>query len=154
MIKTMFDCIIIGAGEAGAAAALAAARNKIKVLVLDREARGLPAFDGEQGESKGSSEVVAVEKNIVSFSVETKSGKVFYGRSIIIATGKNGGELETITAKELSGNIKVDANMATSVEGVFAIGGCNNALDGDETVKTGEGAKAALAVAEYLKGSK
>ncbi len=147
----MYDCIIIGTGKAGMAAAAGAARHKLKTLVISKERNSAEEMSDEFLEFKDNTEVSGVEKNIVSFSVEVKSGEVYYARSIIIASGKGGSEFESIISEDLNGRIKVDANMATNVEGIFAIGGANNALDGDNLVKAGEGAKAALAVTEYLK---
>jgi NADH-dependent peroxiredoxin subunit F len=113
----MYDCIIIGGGPAGMTAAIYTARKKLKTLLVAKEAGGQMVWSSdvenytgfsfitgadltlkfeehlksipEDLEVKYGEEVVELEKNITSFAVHTKSGEVYYGRSVIIASGKN-----------------------------------------------------------------
>jgi alkyl hydroperoxide reductase subunit F len=112
----MYDCIIIGAGPAGLTAAIYTARKKLKTLVLSKDIGGQMAWSSDVENYTGFSfitgveltqkfkehayklkedleildgeEVVKLEKNISSFIAETKSGKSYFSKSVIIATGK------------------------------------------------------------------
>lgn len=112
----MYDCIIIGAGPAGMTAAIYTSRKKLKTLVLAKEVGGqmirssdIENYSGfhmitgseltakfeehlktvkEDLELQLGVEVITLEKNITSFSVEDKKGNIYYGKSIIIASGK------------------------------------------------------------------
>lgn len=175
----MYDVLVIGAGPAGQAAGLYAALNKLKVLVIDkeipgRENDGFPLFEGVNlaaifSESLKSSrknlefkkaEVVAVEKNVVSFSAETRNGQVLYGKTVIIASGRDPstGEacvtFDTLTLKDYNSGVKINIDMQTSVPGIFAAGDVVAAMLGDAFTAAGGGARAALAAFSYLNGVK
>jgi 2-polyprenyl-6-methoxyphenol hydroxylase-like FAD-dependent oxidoreductase len=47
-VATTFDCVIIGAGLAGSAAAAVMARDGVRVALVDPRASGLPAFKAEK----------------------------------------------------------------------------------------------------------
>jgi len=166
----MYDCIIIGAGTAGMSAGIVSAQKKLKTLViakqvsksvLDDETELVKFSDVEKKFEKTlhdesevlefkETEVISIEKNVVSFSVEIKNGEIIYSRSIIIATGKVGADFDGITDKDQEGKIKVDANMVTNVEGVYAIGGANNAYHHNVMIGVGEAAKAVAGVGKFL----
>jgi len=152
-------------------AGVCAAANKLKTLVVTKE---LSAFkdsgsglfsdselrqqfrktlkdDRKHLELKDGTEVINLEKNVVSFSIETHTGEVIYGKSVIIATGKNDLVFDLLTYKAGTGRIKVNARMQTNVPGVFAAGEANDAGENkDILVCAGEGAKAAAEAREYL----
>jgi thioredoxin reductase len=175
----MFDVIIIGSGPAGMTAAIVAARNKLKTLVLTKDFGGNAA----QGDSPENStdfslfteedlvlkfkqqlnsskdflelkfgvEVEGIEKNIVSFSVTTKENKIYYSKSIIIATiDDSSNDFDHLTDKDGFGKIKVTASMETSILGIFAAGGTINASEEQALIAAGEGAKAAMTASDYL----
>lgn len=170
----MFDVIIIGSGPAGMTAAIVAARKKIKTLVLSKE------FESDRLEKssdfsmittseislkfqeslnsskeylelKLNTEVIAIEKNIVSFSVTTKDDHIYYSKSVIIAAGSNSAnDFDHLTDKDDFGKIKVTASMETSILGIFAAGGTINASEEQVLIAAGEGAKAAMTASDYL----
>ncbi len=304
----MYDCIIIGAGPAGMTAAIYTARRKLKTLVLSKESGGQMVLSNDVENYTGFSmitgadltlkfqehlatlkddlemqlgaEVVSLEKNITSFSVEDKKGNSYYAKSVIIASGKQarhlgipgedkffgkgvsicatcdaplyknktvavvgGGdsamdailalskvaskvyvinindelsgdevvkqkvlqaanveihsaskateikgnasvsaitvqkldkpavelvvqgvfveigytpsnEFDHITEKNKAGEVKVDANLQTSIPGIFAAGDINDAWGDQIVIAAGEGAKAAIAVSNYLNRQK
>lgn len=112
----MYDLIIIGAGPAGMTAGIYAARKNLKTLVLTREIGGQMAWSSdienysgfefvtgheltqkfkehllsipENLELKEGVEVVNLEKNITTFVITDKQGKLYYSKTIIIATGR------------------------------------------------------------------
>ncbi len=173
----MYDLIIIGAGPAGLSAGIYSAKNKIKTLVLAKEFSALEVKDNaglitykgikEKFEAEISKnpeflklelgqEVVALEKNIVSFSVEVKSGTLYYCKAVIIAAGKKvSGESETdfelLTLKDQEGEIKVGTDMKTNISGIFAAGGVVSSPFTDVLISAGEGAKAAISANSFLK---
>jgi len=112
----MHDLIVIGAGPAGMTAAIYAARKNLSTLVLTKETGGQMAWSSdienysgfelttgieltkkfkdhvlsipEKLELKEGVEVVALEKNITTFVITDKQGKLYYSKSVIIATGR------------------------------------------------------------------
>lgn len=109
---TPYDCIIVGAGPAGITAAIYLARKRLDILVITLDIGGqallstdvenytgytmipgqelvrrfeehLEAFDVETIYDK----VIRVEKHEKLFNIKTKT-KVFWAKSVIIATGK------------------------------------------------------------------
>jgi thioredoxin reductase len=170
----MYDVIVIGAGPAGMAAGIYAAANNLKTLVITKElsVHEEGSFDilgnnflSEQFqknlkdnqkllELKNKTEVINIEKNVVSFSVEIKSGEIIYCRSLVLASGKSDLIFDLLTYKAGTGRIKVDARMKTNVPGIFAIGDVNDSGSKNLLAAAGEGAKAALAAGEYLASSK
>jgi thioredoxin reductase (NADPH) len=173
----MYDVIVIGSGPAGLAAGIYAARNKIKTLLLSQSQAGYPAMaslslvsfenlkkefeealleNKEFLERKLGEEVTSLEKNVVSFSVEIKSGQLYYAKAVIIASGHNdktsGGNssFDLLTLKNSSERIKVKANMSTNIKGLFAAGGVTERTRGDVFISAAEGARAALSAIEFL----
>lgn len=157
----MYDCIIIGAGPAGMTAAIYTARKKIKTLLLTKEVGGqmvwssdIENYSGftmvtgaeltakfqkhmesltEDLEVKVGAEVVTLEKNITSFVVEDKQGNTYFGKSIIIASGKMPKHLGIAGEKEFLGHgvstcATCDAPLYKN-KNVAVIGGGNSALD-------------------------
>ncbi|HYV33722.1 MAG TPA: FAD-dependent oxidoreductase [Candidatus Limnocylindria bacterium] len=168
----MYDVIVIGAGPAGLAAGLTAAKNKLKTLVLAKEISVVPEDDGlnlldfkqlqkelkklqkekpEFLEQMEKQEVTSLEKNIVSFSVEVKSGQNFYCSTVIIASGPKQAEFDLLTYKDFNGKIKVDEHMQTNIAGIFAAGQATTTESKEVFVIAGEGAKAALSAKRFLK---
>ena len=175
----MYDVIVIGGGPAGIAGAIYSARNKLHTLLLSKE---VPLFQSAvsnggffgmyeinqefQTELKlntgllelaKNEEVVSLEKNIVSFSVEAKSGRIYYSRAVIITSGQNqdsgagNTEFDLLTHKDINGKIKVDERMRTNITGIFAAGGVTTTLSYDIFISAAEGAKAAISAFEFFK---
>ncbi len=171
----MYDVLIIGAGPAGKAAAIQAAAFKLSVMVA---AKDEPAHE-EMAENvllnnavinqkfkeavssgvvlyKSSLTITGLDKNIVSFSAEDKSGEIFYARAVIIAVGFDSqknmayADFESITHKDFAGRIKVDANMATNIPGLFAAGDVTASFGLGAMLSASEGVKASLAAKEFL----
>lgn len=161
------------------AAALTAIKLKLKTLLVAKEfsvtATGEEAFgffdtkkmhkavlaeaknSGQLLELHLKQEVTSLEKNVISFSVETKSGQIFYGKTVVVATGENAVNHEGNTAfdltafKDFKNKIKVDAQMATNVPGLFAGGSVLSGAPGNTTTSAGEGARAVLSAKSFLK---
>ena len=170
----MHDVIIIGAGPAGLTAAVYASRHKLNTLVLAKAKAPKHAekfsvagfsysalvhqFDqllktsGAGLEFKDKQEIISIEKNVVSFSVENKRGEIFYAKNVIMAYGA-GNELgfENLTAKTADGKIKIDSRQATNVPGIWAIGDAAVGAKKDVFTSAGEGARAVLSI---ISGSK
>ncbi len=125
-----WDVIIIGAGPGGLSAAIYAARAKLSVLVIDKEAipggwiaktwiiedyPGFPEGEGEklaeamekQARSFGAKILYREEVVDVSFgrphTVRLRSGKEFTAKVLIIATGSNPRQLNVKGEKEFIG---------------------------------------------------
>lgn len=157
----MYDCIIIGAGPAGLTAGIYAARKKLKTLILTKEVGGQMAWSSDVENYSGFSlvtgadltqkfleqakalsedleiteavEVVHIDKNITSFVIEDKTGKIYYGKTVIIATGKKPRMLGIPGEKEFLGKgvalcATCDAPLYKKKQ-VVVIGGGNSALD-------------------------
>ncbi|MEZ4180049.1 MAG: FAD-dependent oxidoreductase [Candidatus Doudnabacteria bacterium] len=157
----MYDCIIIGAGPAGMTAGIYAARKKLNTLILAKEAGGQMVWSSDVENYSGYSmisgaeltlkfeehlqavkedlevklgiEVVNLEQNITSFAVEDKEGNVYYGKTVIIASGKTPRHLGVPGEKEFFGRgvavcATCDAPLYKGKETVV-IGGGNSAMD-------------------------
>ncbi len=128
--KKDWDVIIIGAGPGGLAAAIYAARAKLSVLVIDKEAipggwisktwiiedyPGYPAGEGEklaeimakQAKEFGATILYREEVVDVAFGaphvVKLRSGKEFTAKALVIATGSNPRQLNVPGEKEFIG---------------------------------------------------
>jgi len=108
-----YDLIIIGAGPAGVAAGIYAARQKLSILIISKEVGGqvakkavdienYPGFEKISGPDLvelyqkqitandlkvTEDEVVDIEKTNENFTVKTKSGKDYEAVAVIIASG-------------------------------------------------------------------
>ena len=157
----MYDCIIIGAGPAGMTAAIYTARRKLNTLVLAKSAGGQMVWSAdvenytgfsmitgadltlkfqehlaalkEDLEMKLGTEVVKLDKNITSFSVEDSQGNVYYARTVIIASGKVPRHLGIPGETELFGK---GVSVCATCDGplykgkdVAVAGGGNSAMD-------------------------
>ena len=158
------------------AASLYASKGKLKTLVVAKEILDLPkentldffsgtdlkkSFEDELKRNKKylqleKQEVVSLEKNIVSFAIEFKTGAMEYAKSVIIATGQNRQTKEgntvfdLITLKDMQGKIKVDSGMKTNVPGIFAAGEATDVSSADSFTIAGQGATAAMSVINFL----
>ncbi len=97
-------------------------------------------------EVKGELSVLAItvqplHKPIVELAVQGVFVEVGYEPSI---------SFDHITDKNVDGEIKVDQNLQTSVPGIFAAGDINDDWGEQIVIAAGEGAKAAMAVSNYL----
>lgn len=157
----MYDTIIIGAGPAGMTAAIYTARRKLKTLVLSKNVGGQMVWSSdvenytgftmitgadltikfeehmeslkEDLDIKLDKEVVAIEKNITSFNVTDKAGEIYYGKTVIIASGKEPKHLGVPGEQEFYG--KGVATCATCDAPLYknkvvaVVGSGNSALD-------------------------
>ena len=157
----MYDCIIIGAGPAGMTAAIYTARKKLKTLVLAKEAGGQMVWSSDVENYTGFSmisgadltakfqdhlntlkedlevkigvEVVNVEKNITSFTIQDSQGGEYYSKTVIIAAGKVPRHLGIVGEKEFYGHgvstcATCDAPLYKGKK-VAVVGGGNSAMD-------------------------
>ncbi|MCL5666612.1 MAG: FAD-dependent oxidoreductase [Patescibacteria group bacterium] len=127
----MYDVIIIGAGPAGMAAGIYAARRKLKTLILSRDCGGQMALSGgvenymgfslisgadlaqkfrehlesikEDLELLEGKEIVNLEKNITVFAAQDKTGALYYGKTAIICSGRTPRHLGVPGEKEFLG---------------------------------------------------
>lgn len=107
--------------------------NNAKVLEVVGESRvaGLRIFKADRTE-----ETLSVSGVFVEIGYEPSLG------------------FDRLTDKNEKGEIKVDQNLQTSVPGIFAAGDINDAWGEQIIIAAGEGAKAAMAVSNYLNGVK
>ncbi len=168
----MYDVIIIGSGPAGLVASIYTAKNNLKTLILTKELLDysehndfqLLSFAKIQDEFENvvkqkpdllelqrKKEIISLEKNIVSFSVEVKNGTLYYSKVIIVACGGVSTEFDLITHKNLEGRIKINANMETNIPGIFAAGNVTQTLKNDILTSAGQGAKAGNSAVQFLK---
>ena len=157
----MYDTIIIGAGPAGMTAAIYTARRKLKTLVLAKAVGGQMIWSAdvenytgfsmisgadltlrfqehmaslkEDLEVKLNVEVVKLDKNITSFTVEDSEGNVYYAKSVIVASGKNPRHLGVPGEEKLYGKgVAVCATCDGPLyknKDVVVVGGGNSAMD-------------------------
>jgi NADH-dependent peroxiredoxin subunit F len=157
----MYDVIIIGAGPAGMTSAIYTARRKLKTLVLAKDIGGQMIYSADVENYTGFTmitgadltlrfqehmtslkedlevqlgvEVVKMDKNITSFSVEDSKGNVYYAKTIIVASGKLPRHLGVPGEQELFGKgVAICATCDGPLykgKDVAVVGGGNSAMD-------------------------
>ncbi|WP_308639443.1 FAD-dependent oxidoreductase [Paenibacillus silvisoli] len=178
----MFDIIIIGAGPAGASAALFAAKAGKKTLLIDSdksmtkkawienhygvlETTGPALIEiGKQQATKFGAELVSgavvdISKAESGFTVATDSEQ-YAGTHVIIATGvstdladKLGLTVKEGTEPRIKQVFAVDANGKSNVDGVW-VAGTAAGVSVHTIITAGDGAKVAINVISELNGAR
>jgi alkyl hydroperoxide reductase subunit F len=157
----MYDCIIVGGGPAGMTAAIYTARKNLRTLLLTKNIGGQMIWSSDVENYTGFTmisgaelalkfkehvdslpdhlelhegvTVTGISKNITSFAVMDDQNRSYYGRSIILATGKSPRHLGIPGEKEFYGRgvavcATCDAPLYKNRD-VAVVGGGNSALD-------------------------
>ncbi|MFT4415845.1 FAD-dependent oxidoreductase [Fredinandcohnia humi] len=178
----MFDVVIVGAGPAGASAALFTAKAGKKTLLLDNdkgmtkrawvenhygvmEIEGPALVDlGKKQAAKFGAEIVetnvtAIEKNENGFKVVTENGE-YEAKFVIIATGVStdiavaaGVATREGTEPRIKTVLVVDASGKTNVDGIWAAGTCAG-VSVHTIITAGDGAKVAINVISEMNGER
>ncbi len=178
----MYEIAIVGAGPAGASAALFAAKSGKKTLVIDSDQGvtkrawvenhyGVMEISGpdlvdigkKQAEKFGAEVIHGKVVNIVkqgdTLEIETEEGK-YEAKHVILATGflmdlaeKIGLKTKPGTEPRVKEIVDVDASGKSSVEGIWAAGTCAG-VSVHTIVTAGDGAKVAINVISELNGER
>lgn len=178
----MYDIAVIGAGPAGASAAIFLAKAGKKTLMIEnglsvtrraliKNHYGVTEITGpemvqvgkSQAETMGADVVTAQVVNIVRngdhFEVQT-DGKVYPAAQVILATGlytdlaeRIGVETQPGTEPRIKTVVKVDSQGKTSIEGIWAAGTVAG-VSMHTIVTAGDGAKVAINLLSELKGER
>lgn len=155
----LYDVIILGAGPAGLSAAIYAIRKLLRTLIISKDVGGQVTWTSDVDNYLGFSQVNAAElvskfeSHVKKFDVETiigrsitavdptgrvkrvvvDDGRVFYGKTLIVATGGGHKLLDIPGEKELQAKgvsycSTCDAPLYEDAE-VAVIGGGNSALE-------------------------
>ncbi|KIL41183.1 pyridine nucleotide-disulfide oxidoreductase [Gordoniibacillus kamchatkensis] len=179
----MYDVAIIGAGTAGASAALFAAKAGKKTVVIDSDQSmtkrawienhygvekisGPDLIDiGKKQAANFGAELVAgkvtdVAKADGGFRVSTEDGRTFEAAHVILATGALTALAESIgvgvkpgTEPRIKTVVEVDAQGRTNVPGIWAAGTVAG-VSVHTIVTAGDGAKVAINVISELNGER
>ena len=179
----MFDVVIIGAGPAGASAALFTAKAGKKTLVIDSdqsitkrawvenhygvaEITGPDLVDiGKKQAAKFGAELVTdkvtnVAKAGEAFAIETESGTRYQGTHVILATGlladlaqHIGVQTKPGTEPRIKTVVDAAADGKTSIEGIWAAGTAAG-VSVHTIITAGDGAKVAVNVISELNGER
>lgn len=179
----MYDIAIVGAGPAGASAALFAAKAGKKVIVIDSDQGvtkrawienhyGLPEVTGpdlvETGKkqaAKFGAEIVTgkvsgIDKAADGFKLNTEQGSSYEAKHVILATGLSVDLAESLGLETVPGTepriksiFKTDAAGKTSVPGVWVAGTCAG-VSMHTIITAGDGAKVAINVISELNGER
>ena len=179
----MFDIIIIGAGPAGASAALFAAKAGKKTLMIDNDKGmtkgawvenhyGVAEISGPElvetgirqaqkfGSEIATGTVVDIKNNETGIEVQTEENGSYSAKHVIVATGavvalaeKVG--LATIPGQEprIKSVFEVDKNGKTNVEGIWAAGTCAG-VSVHTIITAGDGARVAINIISELNGER
>lgn len=178
----MYDIVIVGAGPAGASAALFAAKAGKKVLVVDNDHSvtkrawvenhyGVPEISGpdllETGKKQAakfgaefvSGKVSGVSRGEDGIKVQTEEAAYDAGH-VILATGflldlAEASGLDTEPGKEprVKAVFKTDSEGRTSIPGVWAAGTCAG-VSVHTIITAGDGAKVAINVISEINGER
>lgn len=181
-VESMFDIVIVGAGPAGASAALFAAKAGKKTLLLDSdkgmtkrawvenhygvmEIEGPELVEiGQKQAAKFGAEVVqqavtSVEKSENGFKVVTENGE-YEGKHVIFATGAltdvaaaAGVATKEGTEPRIKTVLDVDSAGKTNIEGIWAAGTCAG-VSVHTIITAGDGAKVAINVISEMNGER
>ena len=125
----IYDLIIIGAGPAGVSAAVYAARQQLKILIISKDVGGqvakkavdienYPGFEKISGLDLvdwykkqikfndlevNNDEVLGIDKSGDIFSVKTKSGNIYESISVIVASGAQSKTINVPGEEEFEG---------------------------------------------------
>lgn len=179
----MYEVAIIGAGPAGASAALFTAKAGKKTLLIDNDKGmtrrgwyenyyGIEQVDGptlvetghKQAQKFGAEQVseqaVSVEKSGDTFKVTTDSGSSYEAKHVIFATGAladlaaaSGVETTEGTEPRIKTVVAVDAAGRTNVPGIWAAGTVAG-VSVHAVITAGDGAKVAVNVISELNGER
>lgn len=178
----MFDVVIVGAGPAGASAALFTAKAGKKTLLLDSDKGmtkrawvenhyGVMEIEGpvlvEIGKKQAAkfgaevvqNEVTSIEKVDNGFKVSTDNGE-FEAKHVILATGVStdlaaaiGVATKEGTEPRIKTVLDVDASGKTNVDGIWAAGTCAG-VSVHTIITAGDGAKVAINVVSEMNGER
>jgi thioredoxin reductase len=178
----MFDIAIVGAGPAGASAALFAAKAGKKVLVIDSDQSitkrawvenhyGVDQISGpdliEVGKKqavKFGAEIVqgkvsGIERGEGGFSLQTEQSS-YEAKYVILATGLFADLAEAIGLETVPGTepriktiIKADSAGKTSIPGIWAAGTCAG-VSVHTIITSGDGAKVAINILSEINGER
>lgn len=179
----MFDILIIGAGPAGASAALFAAKAGKKTLVIDSDKGmtkrawvenhyGVPEIAGPElieigkkqakkfGAEFVTATVTAISKSEDQLEVTTEEQQTYAAKHIIIATGAmvafaeaTGLQTKEGTEPRIKTVLDVTADGKTNIEGIWAAGTCAG-VSVHTIITSGDGAKVAVNVISELNGER
>jgi thioredoxin reductase (NADPH) len=178
----MFDIAIIGAGPAGASAAIFTAKAGKKTLLIDSDKSmtkrawvenhyGVQEVTGpdlvetgkqqatKQGAELVQNEVTNITKSEEGFVLET-DGQEFKAKQVILASGVSVALAEKIGVKTKEGTepriktvLDVDSEGKTNVEGIWAAGTCAG-VSVHTIITAGDGAKVAINLLSELNGER
>jgi thioredoxin reductase len=178
----MYDIAIIGAGPAGASAALFAAKSGKKTLVIDSDksitkrawvenhygVMGIAGPDlvehGKKQAGKFGAEIVqsavqSMTKTDSGFKIETEN-QTFEANQVILATGvatdlaeKAGVKTKNGTEPRIKTVIDVDRDGKTNIDGIWAAGTVAG-VSVHTIITAGDGAKVAVNVISELNGER
>jgi len=179
----MNDILIIGAGPAGASAALFASKAGKKTVVIDNdksltkrawienhygvtEISGPNLIDvGKEQAKKFGAEIISatvnkVEKTENGFQVETDEKGSFEAKHIIFASGVSlqvaeafGVETKAGTEPRINTVLHTDAEGKTNIPGIWAAGTCAG-VSVHTIITAGDGAKVAINIISELNGER
>lgn len=179
----MYDIVIIGAGPAGASAAIFTAKAGQKTLVIDNDKSitkrawvenhyGVTEITGpdlvdigkaqakKQGAELVQDTVTSIAKVGETFKLSTESGQAYEAKHVIVSTGISTELAEAAGLKTKDGTeprIKtvydVDAAGKTNVAGIWAAGTAAG-VSVHTIITAGDGAKVAINVLSEIKGER
>lgn len=179
----MYDIAIIGAGPAGASAAIFAAKAGKKTVVIDQDKGmtrrawlenmyGLPEISGpdlvdtgiRQFTKFGATHIVDhahhIEQNEQGFIISTDSNGEIHAKHVILATGVSPDLAQNIGVQTLPGTepriktiLQVDEQGKTNINGIWAAGTCAG-VSVHAIITAGDGAKVAINVISELNGER
>lgn len=179
----MYDIAIIGAGPAGASAAIFTAKAGKKTVVIDSDKGmtrrawfenfyGLTEVSGPDlvdtglnqlkrlGAEYVADQALDIKKDADGFTIETENKGTYQAKQIILATGavvelaeKIGVETKPGTEPRIKSIVNVDEQGKTNIEGIWAAGTCAG-VSVHGIITAGDGAKVAINLLSDIMGER
>ncbi|KWX76479.1 FAD-dependent oxidoreductase [Paenibacillus jilunlii] len=179
----MYEIAIIGAGPAGASAALFAAKAGKKTLLIDNDKGmtrrgwyenyyGIAEIGGPELVETGHKQAVKFGAELVAdqavnltakdggFVIESESGAAYEAKHVILATGvltdlaaKAGVETKDGTEPRIKTVVAVNAEGRTNIAGIWAAGTVAG-VSVHAVITAGDGAKVAINIISELNGAR
>jgi len=160
------EVAVIGGGNSAAQAALGLAEKGVRVTLVTRMYRADPYLQQKVAQTENitvlrSRDPLRIEgaerlELLILRNLDTGAEEVMPAEAVFVEAGlvPNSGLVQDLVHLNERGEVEVDGNCRTGLPGLYAAGDVTNSFGKRILVAAGEGAKAVLAISEFLRSRK